>query len=197
VLARPIAHSLRSTAALMVIVENNGAAGCMPAARSVAHSDPDGHTLLLGNTCAVLFNRPVQGAAASGGKAHLRVRSEKARMAGLKPLARNVLIQDQHRERHQQTGPQNIAVEISVSRSATRVSDARGSRRAIAAFMSNPPNIKFSVGPIRPVLCFIFISQAPKRLHWSFHVLLVVAEDGSPVNLRVALRIRSKISTLF
>lgn len=50
VLARLIAHSLVSTAALTVIVENNGVAGGMLAARSVAHSDPDGHTLLFGNT---------------------------------------------------------------------------------------------------------------------------------------------------
>jgi len=50
VLARLIAHSLRSTAALTVIIENNGVAGGMLAARSVARSDPDGHTLLFGNT---------------------------------------------------------------------------------------------------------------------------------------------------
>jgi tripartite-type tricarboxylate transporter receptor subunit TctC len=50
VLARVIAHSLRATSALTVIVENNGAAGGMLAARSVARSDPDGHTLLFANT---------------------------------------------------------------------------------------------------------------------------------------------------
>jgi len=50
VLARLIAHSLRSMAALTVIIENNGVAGGMLAARSVARSDPDGHTLLFGNT---------------------------------------------------------------------------------------------------------------------------------------------------
>jgi tripartite-type tricarboxylate transporter receptor subunit TctC len=50
VLARVIAHSLRSTSDLTVIVENNGAAGGMLAARSVARSDPDGHTLLFANT---------------------------------------------------------------------------------------------------------------------------------------------------
>jgi tripartite-type tricarboxylate transporter receptor subunit TctC len=52
VLARLIAHSLVSAAALTVIVENNGVAGGMLAARSVARSDPDGHTLLFGNTSA-------------------------------------------------------------------------------------------------------------------------------------------------
>jgi|tagenome__1003787_1003787.scaffolds.fasta_scaffold20918560_2 tripartite-type tricarboxylate transporter receptor subunit TctC len=50
VFARLIAHSLGSTAGLTVIIENNGAAGGMLAARSVARADPDGHTLLLGNT---------------------------------------------------------------------------------------------------------------------------------------------------
>jgi tripartite-type tricarboxylate transporter receptor subunit TctC len=50
VLARVVAHGLRTTAALTVIVENNGAAGGMLAARSVARADPDGHTLLFGNT---------------------------------------------------------------------------------------------------------------------------------------------------
>lgn len=50
VFARLIAHSLRSTAGLTVIIENNGAAGGMLAARSVARADPDGHTLLFGNT---------------------------------------------------------------------------------------------------------------------------------------------------
>jgi len=48
VLARVVAHSLRAT--LTVIVENNGAAGGMLAARSVARSEPDGYTLLFGNT---------------------------------------------------------------------------------------------------------------------------------------------------
>jgi tripartite-type tricarboxylate transporter receptor subunit TctC len=50
VLARLIAHSLGSTAGLTVIIENNGAAGGMLAARSVARADSDGHTLLFGNT---------------------------------------------------------------------------------------------------------------------------------------------------
>src|SRR4051794_24697599 len=50
VLARGIAHSLRATSALTVVVENNGAAGGMLAARSVARSDPAGHTLLFANT---------------------------------------------------------------------------------------------------------------------------------------------------
>jgi tripartite-type tricarboxylate transporter receptor subunit TctC len=50
VLARLLAHSLRSTSALAVVIENNGVAGGMLAARSVARSDPDGHTLLFGNT---------------------------------------------------------------------------------------------------------------------------------------------------
>jgi tripartite-type tricarboxylate transporter receptor subunit TctC len=50
VLARVIAQGLRATSALTLIVENNGAAGGMLAARSVARSDPDGHTLLFGNT---------------------------------------------------------------------------------------------------------------------------------------------------
>jgi tripartite-type tricarboxylate transporter receptor subunit TctC len=50
VLARLTAQSLGSTAGLTVIIENNGAAGGMLAARSVARADPDGHTLLFGNT---------------------------------------------------------------------------------------------------------------------------------------------------
>jgi tripartite-type tricarboxylate transporter receptor subunit TctC len=50
VLARVIAHSLRATSGLTAIIENNGAAGGMLAARFVARSDPDGHTLLFGNT---------------------------------------------------------------------------------------------------------------------------------------------------
>jgi tripartite-type tricarboxylate transporter receptor subunit TctC len=50
VLARLIAHSLRSTAGLTVFIENNVVAGGMLAARSVARADPDGHTLLFGNT---------------------------------------------------------------------------------------------------------------------------------------------------
>jgi len=50
VLARLIAHSLRSTAGHTVIIENNSVAGGMLAARSVARADPDGHTLLFGNT---------------------------------------------------------------------------------------------------------------------------------------------------
>jgi tripartite-type tricarboxylate transporter receptor subunit TctC len=50
VLARLIAHSLQATAALTIVIENNGAAGGRLAARSVARSDPDGHTLLFGNT---------------------------------------------------------------------------------------------------------------------------------------------------
>jgi tripartite-type tricarboxylate transporter receptor subunit TctC len=50
VVARVTAHSLRATSALTVVIENNGAAGGMLAARSVARADPDGHTLLFGNT---------------------------------------------------------------------------------------------------------------------------------------------------
>lgn len=57
-LARLIAHSLGSTAGFTIIIENNGAAGGMLAARSVARSDPDGHTLLFGNT-SVLAVIPV------------------------------------------------------------------------------------------------------------------------------------------
>jgi tripartite-type tricarboxylate transporter receptor subunit TctC len=49
-LARVTAQSLRSISAFNVITENNGAAGGMLAARSLARADPDGHTLLFGNT---------------------------------------------------------------------------------------------------------------------------------------------------
>jgi tripartite-type tricarboxylate transporter receptor subunit TctC len=49
VLARLMAQGLRA-AAVTAVIENNGAAGGMMAARSVARSDPDGHTLLFANT---------------------------------------------------------------------------------------------------------------------------------------------------
>jgi tripartite-type tricarboxylate transporter receptor subunit TctC len=50
VLARLIAHAIQATAALTIVIENNAVAGGMLAARSVARADPDGHTLLFGNT---------------------------------------------------------------------------------------------------------------------------------------------------
>src|SRR5262245_31499866 len=58
VLARVIAHNLRTTSALTLIIENNGGAGGMLAARSVARSEPDGRTLLFANT-SVLAVLPV------------------------------------------------------------------------------------------------------------------------------------------
>jgi len=50
VLARVIAQHLRSTSGLTAIIENYSGGGGRLAARSVARSDPDGHTLLFGNT---------------------------------------------------------------------------------------------------------------------------------------------------
>jgi tripartite-type tricarboxylate transporter receptor subunit TctC len=57
VLARMVAQHMQTTLGQSVIVENRGGAGGAIGARTVASAEPDGYTLLLGNT-ATLANIP-------------------------------------------------------------------------------------------------------------------------------------------
>ena len=57
VLARIVAQHMQSTLGQSVVVENRGGAGGAIGARAVATAEPDGYTLLLGNT-ATLANIP-------------------------------------------------------------------------------------------------------------------------------------------
>src|SRR5437868_7713174 len=56
VMARLIAQHLSMTLAQSVVVDNRPGAGGTIAARNVAESEPDGHTLLLGNTSTLVIS---------------------------------------------------------------------------------------------------------------------------------------------
>ncbi|HZN28712.1 MAG TPA: tripartite tricarboxylate transporter substrate-binding protein, partial [Xanthobacteraceae bacterium] len=57
VLARLVAERMAATLGQSVIIDNRGGAGGAIAAKAVAGADPDGYTLLFGNT-ATLANIP-------------------------------------------------------------------------------------------------------------------------------------------
>jgi tripartite-type tricarboxylate transporter receptor subunit TctC len=57
-IARATAHRLQTAYGQSVIAENRGGAGGAIAAKQVASAEPDGHTLLLGNT-SVLIHIPI------------------------------------------------------------------------------------------------------------------------------------------
>src|SRR5262249_45224299 len=56
VMARPISPKMSEALGQPVVVDNRGGAGGTIAARAVAESEPDGHTLLLGNTSTLVIS---------------------------------------------------------------------------------------------------------------------------------------------